>query len=122
MQPITTSPTTARTGFGLRLQLIFALGLLGALIAAVAGTALWGLERVHESARQATTIDGTMSRLASQVAVQALLARRFEKDYFLNIGGPERSDYLTKWQQADTGLGQAIEAFAGSASAPGDKE
>ena len=37
MQPITTSPTTTRNGFGLRLQLVFALGLLGALIAAVAG-------------------------------------------------------------------------------------
>src|SRR5262245_13793645 len=122
MQPTTTLPTTTRNGFGLRLQLVLALGLLGALIAAIVGTALWGLARVHDSARQATALDGNMSRLASQVAVEALLARRYEKDYFLNIGTADRSGYLAKWQQADADLGQAIEAFAKAASAPDDKQ
>jgi hypothetical protein len=54
----TTPPTLSTIRFGVRMQLIFAFGLLVALVVAVVGVALWGMTGVDESARQATTIDG----------------------------------------------------------------
>src|SRR5690349_21330394 len=111
MSSMTASPTPFRTRLGVRFQLIAAFGLLVALAVAILGVALWGLGRVQDSARQATEIDGQMSRLASEVGTQTLLARRYEKDFFLNVADASaRADYLTKWHQASTALDSAIEA------------
>src|SRR5262245_49702331 len=109
--------------FGLRLQLMVAFGLLSVLVAAVSGTALWGLFSVRESARQAVAVDGQLSRLASKVATQTLESRRYEKDFFLNIGDlSARDDYLAKWRANRTALEQAIAAFDAAATIPEDKQ
>ena len=105
MSSITASPTPFKTRLGVRFQMIAAFGLLVALAVAILAVALWGLGRVQDSARQATEIDGRMSRLASEVGTQTLLARRYEKDFFLNIDDTNvRADYLTKWRQTSTAL------------------
>src|SRR6476620_9944691 len=123
MSLITASSTPFRTRLGVRFQLIGAFSLLLALAVTILGVALWGLSRVQDSAHQATEIDGRMSRLASEVGTQTLLARRYEKDFFLNIADSKvRADYLTKWHQASTALDGAIEAFAAAATTMDDQQ
>src|SRR5689334_14296779 len=117
MSSITASYTPFSTRLGVRFQLIVAFSLLIALAAAILGVALWGLGHVQDSAHQATEIDGRMSSLASEVGTQTLLARRYEKDFFLNVADSNaRTDYLTKWRQTSTALDGAIEAFAAAAT------
>jgi methyl-accepting chemotaxis protein len=122
----TSTPVHApvRTRFGLRLQLIAALSVLTVIVAIVAGTALWGLVRMRDSAHQVIAVDGHMSRLASQVAIETLLMRRYEKDVFLNVKptDPDRPGYLEKWRQASADLDQAINAFAVAATTSADRE
>ena len=121
MSSLTSSSTPFRTRLGVRFQLVGAFSLLVALAVTILGVALWGLGHVQDSAHQATEIDGRMSRLASDVGTQTLLARRYEKDFFLNIADPNaRADYLTKWRQASTALDGAIEAFAAAATTMDD--
>ncbi|MFL5804367.1 MAG: hypothetical protein ACJ8CR_21815, partial [Roseiflexaceae bacterium] len=98
-----------RQRMGLRIQIMFAFGLLSLLAAGVAATALWGIVRIRDTAHQAAEVDGRMSRLASQIATQTLLCRRYEKDLFLNIGdNSARADYQSKWNTAFAGLEQVI--------------
>src|SRR3569832_320710 len=105
MSSLTSSSTPLSTRLGVRSQLVGAFSLLVALAVTILGVALWGLGHVQDSAHQATEIDGRMSRLASDVATQTLLARRYEKDFFLNIADSSaRTDYLTKWRQTSTAL------------------
>jgi methyl-accepting chemotaxis protein len=114
---------SARIRFGLRVQLMLALGLLTVLTIGIAGAALWGIAAISASAEQAVAVDGRMSRLASQIAIQTLLARRYEKDVFLNIADAEpRSNADQQWQRADADLKQAIEAFAAVAATTEDQQ
>jgi methyl-accepting chemotaxis protein len=64
-----------------------------------------------------------MNRLASQIAVQTLLLRRYEKDVFLNLNDADmRASYEEQWQRADSDLTQAIEAFAADATNAADQQ
>jgi methyl-accepting chemotaxis protein len=122
MQSTTSLSTRPSIRFGLRMQLMVALGFLVILTVGVAGAAIWGLTTIHTSARQAVEVDGRVSRLASQVAIQTLLARRYEKDFFLNLDAADaRANYEEQWQRADTALGQAIEAFAAVTASADDQ-
>jgi methyl-accepting chemotaxis protein len=51
--------------------------------------------------------------LTSQVHLNIIQLRRFEKDYFLNIGNPEKQqEYLKKYQEIDAALPQLMRAVA----------
>ncbi len=117
MQTTVSQSAPMKVRFGLQIQLMLAFGFLGLLVAGVAGAALLSIGQIHAVAWQAVEVDGRMSRLASEVTVQTLLARRYEKDFFLNLDDAgERVSYLEQWRRADTDLGQAIEAFAAAAT------
>ena len=121
MQSTTSLPTHPSIRFGLRMQLRAALGFLVILTVGVAGAALWGLSTIHKAAQQAVEVDGHMSRLANDIAIETLLARRYEKDFFLNLDDADaRAGYEEQWQRASTALGQAIEAFAAAAATTED--
>jgi methyl-accepting chemotaxis protein len=123
MFPANFASLPPRRQFGLRLQLIIAFGVLSVLVAVVAAIALWGLLSVRASARQAVAVEGHLSRLASEVATQALQSRRYEKDFFMSTGDASvQADYLKKWQAAYTGLDQAITAFGTAAATPEDHQ
>jgi methyl-accepting chemotaxis protein len=110
--PAHPAPKSFRLQFGLRLQLLIAFGVLSLLVAAVAGIALWGLLSVRDSGRQAAAVDGRLSQLASDVALQALQSRRYEKDFFMNIEDTtKRADYLAKWKAAFAALDKSIVEF-----------
>ena len=110
------SPTAAKSPHvrrSLRLQLIFALGLLSALLAIVVITEVVSRAQLQAATHRAISIEGAQGRLADRVALQALQCRRYEKDVFLNLDNASvRSDYLAKWNDAYTQLGQAIDAYA----------
>src|SRR5687768_17375346 len=91
---------------------MLAFGVLSLLVAAVAGIALWGLLSVRDSGRQAAAVDGHLSQLANDVALQALQSRRYEKDFFINIEDTtKRADYLEKWKAAFAALDKSIVEF-----------
>jgi len=117
------APFPSRRNVGLRRQLVVAFGLLSLLMAVVAGIALWGIASVRASARQAVAVDGQLSRLAGDVALQTLQSRRYEKDFFLNISdSAARTDYLAKWRSAHAALDQAIASFAAAATTADDQQ
>jgi rsbT co-antagonist protein RsbR len=78
---------------------------------------------MRESARQAVAVEGQMSRLASTVAIQALLWRRYEKDFLLSVDNPrQRDEYDASWHTASDDLRKAIDAYAAAATAPGERQ
>jgi methyl-accepting chemotaxis protein len=123
MQSTTTLSIHPSIRFGLRKQLMVALGFLVILTIGVAGAALWGLATIQKAAHQAVEVDARMSRLASQISTQTLLARRYEKDFFLNLDDRDaRASYEEQWHHADKALGEAIEAFAVAAATSEDNQ
>jgi methyl-accepting chemotaxis protein len=106
---------------GLRMQLMLALGLSALFVVVVAVGALWGLSGLRATAYEAVQVHGQMSYLASQVSIQTLLTRRYEKDFFLNIDKVDvRAEYLEKWNAAHADLSKAINAFGSDEAATAD--
>jgi methyl-accepting chemotaxis protein len=66
------------------------------------GSALLAQHALHE--------DADMAEAAARARIHALGLRRFEKDYFLNMGSDdEQRAYLVKWQAEDSALRAQIE-------------
>jgi rsbT co-antagonist protein RsbR len=105
--------TESRVRFGLRLQLMLALGLLCILLTAIIATDFVSRSQILRIVQQAIGVDGRLSRLADNVAIQTLLCRRYEKDIFLNSDDAiARADYLAKWEAATVDLDRAIQAYS----------
>lgn len=108
--------------FGLRTWLTLALGFLSLLVAAIAAVALLGVLSLRMSARHASS-DSEDSRLATEIVLNALLCRRYEKDFFLNAGDLEAQDMpLQKWHEASFALRGAIKAYEAAAKTPEDQQ
>lgn len=102
-------------GISFQLRLRMAFGVLSLLVALIAALALASLIRLRASAADAAD-EALLSRLASDVAVQALQCRRYEKDFFLNAGNLEAQDApLQSWHAASIALRRAIKAFEDAA-------
>ena len=104
---------------GKRLFASFAIVLAFVLI--VAGAGQWALTSSVDAAVQVLTVDFGINSAANDAHIAALDLRRFEKDYFINIGDKEKeTEYLAKWndsrQQLDTHLSQIdkLDADGGS--------
>jgi len=116
------STSVGRPSIGLQPRLILSLGFLSLLVAIVAAIALWGLINLRQSARRAAT-DSQISRLAEEVAMQALLCRRYEKDFFLSSGDLTAQDRpLQQWHQSNMDLLGAIKAYEDVATTDADKQ
>src|SRR3954452_17096026 len=114
------SASRSRRGFQLRLML--SLGFLSLLVAVIAVIALWGLINLRQFAQRAAT-DTQTSRLAEEVAVQALLCRRYAKDFFLSSGDLTAQDRpLQQWHQASIDLRGAIKAYDDGVVTAADKQ
>jgi PAS domain S-box-containing protein len=117
------SRPSAPSWFSFRHKLHVAFGLFFLFLMLVTGGGLWSLLHLRTVVQQAVEVDGRLSRLSSQVAIQALLCRRYEKDFFLNIGdGLAEADYSIKWDTAAAGLDQAIQAFGTTATTAEDRQ
>src|SRR5689334_9071269 len=83
---------------GRRLALGFGLVLL--LMAAVSGAAWWGLETIDAMARDVLTVSYPLVDHSEEARSVTLSLRRYEKDYFLNIGALDKeAEYLGKWKE-----------------------
>jgi rsbT co-antagonist protein RsbR len=115
-----TAPTAIRRSF--RLQLLAALSLLTLLAAAIAAVALGSLFMLRVDTRTSAA-DTTMSRLANEVGLRALLCRRYEKDFFLSAGDPSQQQApVQQWHAESINLREAINAFEKAATSDADRE
>lgn len=120
---LATDHPPSQVRLGLRLQLIIAMGVLAALIAAVAATALLSLQNVRENTHYTVNVEGELNRLANDVVIYTELCRLYEKDYFLNIGNPMlRDSNMLEWQNNAASLDLAITAFGNAAVTPEDRQ
>ncbi|HEX7191699.1 MAG TPA: HAMP domain-containing protein, partial [Thermoanaerobaculia bacterium] len=85
-------------------RLFAGFGILLAFVAIVAFTGQWGLGTSVDAAMKAMNVDVAISAFANDVNISVLDMRRFEKDYFLNIGDRDKeTEYLGKWEKARRG-------------------
>jgi methyl-accepting chemotaxis protein len=79
------------------------------LVLAVALTSHFGLNQVEALARRLVSEDGRMAEQSAQARALSLHLRRYEKDYFLNVGDAARQrDYLDQWKQTQGELTKVL--------------
>jgi methyl-accepting chemotaxis protein len=79
-------------------RLFASFGLVLAFVLAVAAAGQWALTTSADTAVQVLTVDFGVNSAANDVHIAALDLRRFEKDFFINIGDKEKeAEYLAKW-------------------------
>ena len=84
---------------GKRIGLAFAT--LIALVGGTAGVGYWGMRNITDTADRVLSVDVVAANLSADVEAQTLNLRRFEKDYFLNVGDAAKlAEYQQKWQEA----------------------
>jgi methyl-accepting chemotaxis protein len=82
-------------------RLLWGMGIMSLLLVAIAVSGRLGLRHLADTTQEVLVRDTHVSEEAIQARVATLLLRRYEKDYFLNIGAPDKeSEYLEKWKNA----------------------
>ncbi len=100
---------------GKRLALAFGLVLSMTLLVAAAG--YWGLRATGALATKIVTVDSPLVEHSQRARANTLGLRRYEKDYFLNIGSAEKeADYLAKWQDQFNRLSERLDVLDGLAT------
>jgi len=91
-------------------RLFAGFGLALAFVLVVAGAGQWALTTSVDTAVQVLTVDFGVNSAANDAQISALDLRRFEKDYFINIGNKEKeAEYLAKWGDARQKLDQSLQ-------------
>lgn len=90
-------------------RLVASFGLVLAFVLIVAAAGQWALTTSADTASQVLTVDFGVNSAANDIHIAALDLRRFEKDYFINMGDKEKeTEYFAKWndirQQMDMHL------------------
>jgi methyl-accepting chemotaxis protein len=76
------------------------------------------LEKGAATFKELDELDNAFLNLTDQVALKIIQLRRFEKDYFLNIGNPVRQqEYLKKYQEVDATVPQLLKKLTDLAQA-----
>ena len=82
-------------------RLLWGMGIMSLLLVAIAMSGRLGLRHLKDTTQDVLVRDTHVSEEAIQTRVATLLLRRYEKDYFLNIGSAATQDeYLEKWKNA----------------------
>ena len=106
---------------GKRLGLAFGISVL--LVAVVALAGFWGLSQTAQTTYTILHHDARMMQRAAEAQARGLGLRRFEKDFFLNIGDEQKeTDYSTKWTKERTELQESVQVLQETAQLPEDKE
>jgi len=104
--------TTGPMDEGLGKRLAVGVAIMSFLIVAVALSGRLGLRHVVDTTQDILVRDTHVSEEALNARVATLLLRRYEKDYFLNVGAPDKqADYLEKWKAAREGLRTRLDAL-----------
>ncbi len=97
---------------GLGNRMVMGVAIMSFLIVAVAVSGRLGLRHVVDTTQDILVRDAHVSEEALQARAATLLLRRYEKDYFLNIGAPDKqADYLEKWNGARDALLGRLDAL-----------
>jgi methyl-accepting chemotaxis protein len=106
---------------GRRLGLAF--GLVLALMGTVSAAGYWGLETVAGLAREILNVSSPLVEHSQRARANTLGLRRFEKDYFLNIGSAEKeADYLAKWKDQMKRLDERLDELEKLTQADADRD
>ena len=97
------------TGISVKTKLWSLIAIMLLLIISVGGVGFVTLERGAAILKEFVDQDEALQNLTGQVHLNIVQLRRFEKDYFLNIGHPEKQqEYLLKYQEIDTAIPQLM--------------
>jgi methyl-accepting chemotaxis protein len=92
-----------RLSIAARLFTAFSIALLFVII--VAGAGQWALTKSADTAVETFSTDFAANSAANDAHIAGLDLRRYEKDYFINIGDPEKqADYFKKYEAAKQAL------------------
>src|SRR5438445_8581697 len=81
-------------------RLGMAISLLLILMFAVAGSGYWGMKSISEKTVSMLRGDAKLAEHSSRARANTANLRRYEKDYFLNIGdNAKETDYFQKWTE-----------------------
>jgi methyl-accepting chemotaxis protein len=106
---------------GKRLALAF--GLVLALMGTVSAAGYWGLETVAGLAREILKVGSPLVEHSQRARANTLGLRRYEKDYFLNIGSAEKeADYLAKWKDQKKRLDERLDELEKLAQTDADRD
>jgi methyl-accepting chemotaxis protein len=87
-----------------------ALGLIALMVVVVAVSGYLGLGHVVSTSENVLLRDARIAERALAARSSALQLRRYEKDYFLNIGAPQiQAEYLDKWKTAHEQLAHELD-------------
>jgi methyl-accepting chemotaxis protein len=105
---------------GRRLALGF--GLVLGMMALVAASGYWGLQSIGGLAARIVKVDSPLVEHSQRARANTLGLRRYEKDYFLNLGSAEKeAEYLAKWEDQGQRLKERLDVLAGLVTADADK-
>jgi methyl-accepting chemotaxis protein len=91
-------------------KLALGFGLVLSLMGVVSAAGYWGLETVAGLAREILSVRSPLVEHSQRARANTLGLRRFEKDYFLNIGSAEKqAAYLVKWKDQKKSLGDQLD-------------
>ena len=108
--------------FKIGTRLLIALGMMSLLIVGVALSGRLGLHRVEGATEEILSRHVRFAQEALEARAIALELRRFEKDYFLNLGSPAvQADYLERWKRAREELGARLDVLDSLATSDEDR-
>jgi len=91
-------------------RLFASFGLVLAFVLVVAAAGQWALTTSSDTAVHVLTVDFAINSAANDAHIAALDLRRFEKDYFINIGDKDKeAEYLAKWSDARQKIEQHLQ-------------
>jgi methyl-accepting chemotaxis protein len=106
---------------GKRLALGFGFVLIMLIGIAISG--YWGVNSVSNTTITMLQGDSAVVEHSSRARANILGLRRFEKDYFINIGSKDKEEeYIKKWQEQHEHLTARIKDAEKAATLPQDKE
>ena len=106
------------TGISVKTKLWSLIAIMLLLIISVGGVGFMALDRGAATLKEFIDQDEALQNLTGRVHLNIMQLRRFEKDYFLNIGNAEKQqDYLKKFQEIDAAMPQLMGQLADLARA-----
>src|SRR6185503_7114881 len=106
---------------GKRLTLGF--GLVLTMMALVAAAGYWGLDSTGDLATRIVKVNSPLVEHSQRARANTLGLRRFEKDYFLNIGASEKeTEYMSKWDDQAKRLDERLDELDRLVSEDVDKD
>jgi methyl-accepting chemotaxis protein len=101
------------TEISVKVKLWSLIAIMLLLIICVGAVGFLSLERGAATIKEFVDQDEALQNLVGRVHLNIIQLRRFEKDYFLNIGNPEKQqEYLKKFQEIDATLPQLLSNVA----------